>query len=275
MAKLGIDKEKKPPLYEQLKLAIQDKILMGELGPGVLLPSEKQLCEQYNVSRVTVRHALDELERKGLIKTIKGKGSIVNKIEPTISNVEICGYTKLVESRGFKASSKILRTDLVEDNEELLSLFHFSDEEERKFWHIARLRYLNDKPAVLMNHYIKKSLGDKMMMYDLEKYSFYYLYELLSNRKLMDEDTLIKPIQASQEMAQFLEIEFGSIVVWSRAIAYFEDRTPAEVNISFYSGENFLFRSKSFLPMRSRNEELQVESLSPINSDPSRRFDNM
>lgn len=268
---MGIDRDKTTPLYEQLKLIIQDKILMGEWGPGVLLPTEKQLCDQYNVSRITVRKALDKLEQKGLINKIKGRGSIVNKIEPTISNVEICGYKNLVESMGFRTSSKILRTDLVEGNDELLSLFHFEAGEERKFWHIARLRYLNEKPVVLMNHYIKKSLGDKMLTYDLQKYSFYYLYGLLSNKKLTDEDSLLAPIQASQEMANLLDIKFGSIVMWSRSIAYFEDRTPAEVNISFYNGENFLFKSKSYLPMRSSEERPQVESLSPIKLNLSRR----
>jgi len=272
---VGIDRDKKKPLYEQLKLLLQDKILMGEWGPGVLLPTEKELCDLYNLSRITVRKALDELEQRGLIKKIKGRGSIVKKIEPTISNVEIFGYGKLVESQGFKTSSKIIRTEVVDGNEELYTLFHFEEDEERKFWHIARLRYLNDKPAVLMNHYIKKSLGDKMLSYDLEKFSFYYLYELLTNKKLKDENSLIRPIQASQEMADLLEIKYGAIVVWSKATTYFEDKTIAEVNISFYNGENFLFRSKSFLPMRSKDEELQVESLSPLNSDPTRRLNHM
>lgn len=264
---MTIDRDKKTPLYGQLELDLQDKILVGKWGPGVLLPTEMQLCELYNVSRITVRKALDKLEQKGLITKIKGRGTIVNKIEPSLSSKGVYGYAKMAEDQGCKAGAKIIKTDLVQDNEELLSLFDFEEGEERQCWHIARLRYLNDKPSVLMNHYVKKSLGDKMMAYDLEQYSFFYLYELLTGKTLLDGDNLLAPIHASQEMAKYLEIKYGSIVVWVRSISYFVDHTTAEVNYSFYNGEDFLFKSKYFLPTRAKNEEFRGDGLSPLDSD--------
>jgi DNA-binding GntR family transcriptional regulator len=262
-----IDRDRKIPLYGQLELDLQDKILVGKWGPGVLLPTEMQLCELYNVSRITVRKALDKLDRKGLITKIKGRGSIVNRIEPTITSGGVYGYTKLMEDQGFTPSSKIIKTELVQDNEELFSLFNFEDAEERKCWHIVRLRSVNGKPSVLMNHYVKKSLGDKMMAYDLDKYSFFYLYELLTEKSLLDGDSMIAPIHASQEIANLLDIKFSSMVVWLRSITYFDDHTTAEVNYSFYNGEDFMFRSKSFLPTRSNNEQYRGDGLSPLKSD--------
>jgi len=104
---LVINREIKTPLYEQLKLILQDKILLGEWGPGVLLPTEQQLCEQYNISRITVRNALDKLERNGLIERVQGRGSIVKKREVKKSNPEVRGYTKSMQLQGINPRSEL------------------------------------------------------------------------------------------------------------------------------------------------------------------------
>ncbi|MCD8369852.1 MAG: FadR family transcriptional regulator [Clostridiales bacterium] len=64
-------------LYENVIAQICQLILDGSIKKGDLLPSEKQLCEQFQVSRTTVREALSVLSRRKIIKTIRGKGSIV------------------------------------------------------------------------------------------------------------------------------------------------------------------------------------------------------
>jgi GntR family transcriptional regulator len=67
------------PLYYQLKTLLESKILSQELKEGGRLPSEAELCEQYNVSRVTVRQALSDLMGAGLIYRDRGKGTFVTE----------------------------------------------------------------------------------------------------------------------------------------------------------------------------------------------------
>jgi GntR family transcriptional regulator len=67
------------PLYYQLKGILESKILSQKIKENERLPSEAELCEQYSVSRVTVRQALAELERAGLIYRDRGKGSFVTE----------------------------------------------------------------------------------------------------------------------------------------------------------------------------------------------------
>lgn len=69
----------KIPLYIQLINNYRQKILNAELKPGAKLPSEIEMCRKYNISRITVKRALDELEREGLINKVKGSGSFVAK----------------------------------------------------------------------------------------------------------------------------------------------------------------------------------------------------
>ncbi len=71
------------PLYVRVQAAIRDAIREGRLPPGAPLPSEKDLETEHGVSRITVRRALDELEREGLI--LRGRGRQARVVEPLVS----------------------------------------------------------------------------------------------------------------------------------------------------------------------------------------------
>ena len=69
---------RKQPLYDQLVDLLHEKI-ENEMGPGDMLPSERELCETYGLSRTTVRLALAELERQGLVTRQHGRGTFVSE----------------------------------------------------------------------------------------------------------------------------------------------------------------------------------------------------
>jgi GntR family transcriptional regulator len=73
------------PLYAQVKTTIREAIRNGRLAPGSLLPSEKELEVEHGVSRITVRRALEELEREGLV--MRGQGRQARVVEPLVSAV--------------------------------------------------------------------------------------------------------------------------------------------------------------------------------------------
>ncbi|MFI6809316.1 GntR family transcriptional regulator [Streptomyces luteogriseus] len=65
------------PLYVQLADVIARKIASGELAPDRPIPSENHLADEYGVARLTARRAAQELRERGLIVTVRGKGSFV------------------------------------------------------------------------------------------------------------------------------------------------------------------------------------------------------
>jgi len=67
------------PLYFQIKSILKSQILSNELREQERLPSEAQLCKQYHVSLGTLRQALSELLREGLVYRVRGKGTFVNE----------------------------------------------------------------------------------------------------------------------------------------------------------------------------------------------------
>ena len=74
-------------LYEQITEQILSRIMAGELRPGDKLPPERELAEQFGVSRTAVREAVKALHEKGLIEVQPGKGTFVSNITASTSEV--------------------------------------------------------------------------------------------------------------------------------------------------------------------------------------------
>jgi GntR family transcriptional regulator len=81
------------PLHRQLFLVLHDEIDRGVLGPGDALPTEQTLCDQFGVSRITVRRALADLAEQGYIERRQGVGSFVREHGP--SDAELAGRSYL------------------------------------------------------------------------------------------------------------------------------------------------------------------------------------
>ncbi|MEK8143658.1 GntR family transcriptional regulator [Streptomyces sp. M10(2022)] len=79
----ALDPMSAKPLYMQLADTVAAKIDSGELAPDRPIPSENHLADEYGVARLTARRAAKELRERGLIITVRGKGSFVVKQPPT------------------------------------------------------------------------------------------------------------------------------------------------------------------------------------------------
>ena len=71
---MEIKKEIPIPYYYQIEKILEESIENGEYKVNEFLPSERELSSKFNVSKITIRKALSNLELKGLIKKLKGKG---------------------------------------------------------------------------------------------------------------------------------------------------------------------------------------------------------
>jgi len=97
------------PLYAQLLQQLESMIVTGELAPGTLLPSERELCERIGVSRITVKRAYAELHQRQLISRHQGLGTLVqnpNRLDPGMDRLK--DFTEEMRLLGLRASSRIL-----------------------------------------------------------------------------------------------------------------------------------------------------------------------
>lgn len=98
------------PLYRQVAEDLEESIGAGEFPPGSQLPSEAELAGRYGVHRLTVRQALSELARTGLIRTIHGRGSFVAAppVPYEVSPRKAASLTRLLEEQGLHSTQRLL-----------------------------------------------------------------------------------------------------------------------------------------------------------------------
>ena len=109
------------PKYQQIKDLLLGSIQSGALDDGACLPPERELCERYDVSRVTVRKAIKELEDEGAVYRIQGKGTFLRRPQNKITQVltRLTSFTEDMLSRGMTAGSRILLTEQVAASAEI------------------------------------------------------------------------------------------------------------------------------------------------------------
>ncbi|HLR02943.1 MAG TPA: GntR family transcriptional regulator [Virgibacillus sp.] len=103
-----LDKHGKSPLYFQLSRDLMKKIDNGQFPGNTKLPSERVLCDMYELSRITVRQALEELAREGYIYKAHGKGSFVAPKTYNQPLVKLYSFTEEMKALGKKPSTEVI-----------------------------------------------------------------------------------------------------------------------------------------------------------------------
>ncbi|MGB9839340.1 GntR family transcriptional regulator [Thermovenabulum sp.] len=144
-----IDKKSPIPVYFQLMNYIKDEIKTKKLKPGDLLPSEREYCERFNISRMTVRQALKELEREGIIKRERGRGSFIASYP--IEQEGIMSFTEIAQKEGLVATTRVL--EFTREKAKNCAKFLNIDEQEDVI-KATRLRIADGIPVALETVYL-------------------------------------------------------------------------------------------------------------------------
>jgi GntR family transcriptional regulator len=153
-------------LYAKLRDSIRASILDGELKPLDKLPSESQLAATHGVSRITVRHALNDLQKDGLIVRQQGKGAFVSAPRRASQSLNrLQGLGEALSAQGHAVHGKRLlmkRMKAPTDVAEILGLL--AGEE---VWHMISLRYMDREPISVNSSYFPLHLGERVARLDL------------------------------------------------------------------------------------------------------------
>ena len=140
------------PLYIQLSSVIRSKISSGMLKVGDALPTELMLCKDLNISRSTLRMALNQLEHEGRIVRRRGKGTFIcePKLYRNLNN--LYNFSNEMISLGMSPSSDVIRFEIGKPNPIVAEHLHVPETE--SIYKITRLRKANDRPLMLETAYI-------------------------------------------------------------------------------------------------------------------------
>ena len=158
MSNFGLQQNTSVPLYRQLKDKILSDISSGKLAEGEKIPTEIELSELYNISRITVRNAVKELVAEGYLVKKQGKGTFVclPKIERKV--VHLLSFTAACDANHLPTHSVVTRREILRDYRNARQLLELESDD--SVLYIQRLRIAGDAPLMLENNYYSlKRLG--------------------------------------------------------------------------------------------------------------------
>lgn len=132
------------PLYYQLKEALKQQIISGHLAPHTVIPSEPELVASYHVSRATVRQALSELVREGLLYRVHGRGTFVSDPRVQQDIGEVSSLTQELRKRGKRPGGQLLVSELVRGTAQVREQLHLSETDQAL--RLERVRRADDLP---------------------------------------------------------------------------------------------------------------------------------
>ena len=234
-----LDKHHPLPIYYQLQELIREKIADGVWGPGDLIPSERELSEQYNISRMTVRQALNELTNEGIVRREQGRGTFVTEPKLEQRLTKLTGFTEDMRKRGLRTEARVLRLESVQAPVRAAKALQVKSGTPVVL--LERLRLANGTPLALETCYLHFSGCDSLLQENLEHQS---LYEVLTRKYGLVPSRAYQQIEAGicePRVMQLLDLHQGSAVLLIRRTTLGQNGQSFEHVVSVYRGDKYVF----------------------------------
>lgn len=235
-------------MSKALKIAsdIERKIHKGTYKEGDKLPTEMQLCELYEVSRMTIRKALEKLIDNGWLYRIQGSGNYVKKDVSRRAYSGDCksfGLTKYL--KGEKIRSEMIDFKIIAADEELAKKLYCKEYD--IVYYVERLRIVNEEAYVLEYSYFLekyvKGLSERII-----KASIYRYIEEELGHKIQQSTNVVRAELATEKVAGLLGIKEREALLVNESTVYLDNGQAFEYSIDFHIG-----KKERFLVIRNRH----------------------
>jgi GntR family transcriptional regulator len=230
------------PVYYQIKQTIRNWIIDKEFRPGAKIPSENELSEKFQVSRLTIRQAISQLVQEGFLISKRGAGTFVTKNDGLIKSfgLEFSGFMDDLfyqisksKTKSVKLTTMIVpksirpKLKLEKGNEEIIQ--------------IKRVRFLEKKPFAYTINYLPIEIGRRIKEQDLYKKPLLQIMEQDMGITFVEALQTIEASFANQEVAEKLAIPSGAPILFVERIMYAQKGKPVEVVQSSYRGDLYKY----------------------------------
>ena len=227
------------PIYIQIAENLLERISAGELAPDERLPSERELSQTLNVSRMTLRAALRVLDNKGLLVRRPGDGTYIAKQRIERQAAKLVPFTESMSSRGYQASAKLLVFErrLAEVSVATKLKVNVS----ASIYYFQRLRLINQEPVLLETCTLPITRFPNFGQHDLEKRSVYEIVETEYGIVPHHSEQSLEAVSASDFEAEWLGCETGTPLMLERRLVFDEHNVPLEYGHDLFRGDRFRF----------------------------------
>lgn len=237
---MELDKNSQQPLYMQLMKEIKEQIQSGYFNPGEQIPTELQLSEIYQVSRITVRRTIEELCAQGVLVKRQGKGTFVEapRIYRKIENDNHMSFSESCRANGRLPSSHIISCKTMDAENWQNEFLNLAGN--RQLYHIERVLSADDLPIIYEHIYIPVSRVPNFQADSLENGSFtrmlaeeYQIEESEKGRSTVEARLIPK------EISQYLKMNVGEPVMILTSYINDRDENPLYISYEIIAGGRY------------------------------------
>ena len=231
--------------YEEIAEDIRNGIISGKYNPNEQLPLEKEMCEHYGVSRITIKKAVDELVVQGLVIKRRGSGTFVKALDD--SDVQELSLAKQFEgfsetNKDKKVSSEIIQFEVVHPTEEIATKLKITSDD--FVYYIVRARFADGEPYVIEYTYMPIGLIPGIKKDVLSKSIYSYIEKDLG-LKIKSAHRIIRAILPSELEQKWLEIGENFPILEVEQVGFLDNGQPFEYSKSHHRNDKIEFRTVS------------------------------
>lgn len=228
-------------IFKEIADKISIKITDGSYSSEQKLPSEYDLAKEFNVSRLTIRKAIDLLINQNILVKQKGKGTYIMKQTNKFQSGKngLLSFTESAKAYGKTSNASLIKfeklTSVPEEVQENLQLI------EEAVFHVKRLRFFDEDPMTIEEVFIKESLLDESALEKNLTGSIFKLIEEKSDISYSHQE--IEAILATEELSHYLTVEQGQPLLLVHTTTYSATGQPILFDKSYYRADKYTFKN--------------------------------
>lgn len=245
MRDLKVNKASSIPLYYQLKNLILDQIEAGHLHTDDQLPSEREISALYEISRQTVRQAINELVLQGFLYRTPGKGTYVAPRKLTQDLLHVTSFTQMILDWGKSTSVRAISSNFQPAPPFVCRLLDIP--QNAQVFCFERIRIVDQEPAALHRSYIPGDIAKPLANISLDSQSLMGLLASECSVRIVKSEEKMEPTIADPYESELLNIKQGSPLQLITGHLLDDTDRAVECHKSLYRGDKFQFAFEGVL----------------------------
>jgi GntR family transcriptional regulator len=235
------------PLYSQLRERLRERIMDGSYQQGARLPAESEISAIFGVSRITVRQALGDLQKEGIIVKAPGKGSFVARRTPSQDLSRLEGFGEAMSRQGHRIVNRVLSHVDVTASATVAARLQLAPG--ALVTEVRRVRHLDNEPVSFEVSYLPSDIGKRLRDENLAERDIFLILEADYRIALGHADIQIGAVGADPSLAAALEVAPGAALLRIERLTWSAGGQPLDFEYLYVRGEAFQYELR--LPRHS------------------------
>ncbi|WP_270515449.1 GntR family transcriptional regulator, LSA1692 subfamily [Pediococcus acidilactici] len=231
--------------FEKVAQSLVERIQQGIYSNMQRLPSEYQLADEYGVSRLTVRKAIERLVTAKILVKDPGKGTYIvstnssNKVES--GRMGLQSFTEAAETYGKQSRTQVLDYQpLTQPDQRMEEKLNLRNNPQPEVDELVRLRFWDDDPMTIEDIVILHKYVANHQKNDFKHSLFQILAETV---EIAYSNQEIEAIKVDEKLAKLLHVQEGDPILCVHSLTYTADGQPIFYDTSYYRADKYTFKT--------------------------------